>query len=161
MSDDVTRYDFEVDPIAQCECYMGAAPLGLYVQHDDYAALAARLRDAEAARDAAREWFQHAEEQRAKLEAENARLEVQARKGDLLDELAKRGWMLMDLSNSTIVREAGVGDPRKPNRDTTGPQWRVRRNDGYYSYGETPELAILQGMADEHHKYAAQEARDA
>lgn len=84
----------------------------------------------------------------AEVERVKGEREQQALKGDLLDELALRGWMLMDLSNSTIVRPV-AGDPRKPNREATGPNWRVRRNNGYYSYGDTPEMAILAGIADE------------
>lgn len=86
------------------------------------------------------------------------RKEVQALKGELLDELAARGWMLMDLSCSTIVR-AVAGDPRKPNREATGPNWRVRRNNGYYSYGETPDMAILAGLADEANEATPKAAR--
>lgn len=86
------------------------------------------------------------------------RLKKQALKGELLDELATRGWMLMDLSNSTIVR-AVAGDPRKPNREATGPNWRVRRNNGYYSYGDTPEMAILAGLADEANESTPKNAR--
>lgn len=74
--------------------------------------------------------------------------EVQALKGDLLDELGRRGWMLMDLSRSTIIR-ALAGDPRKSSDDGVRPNWRVRRENGYYSYGDTPDMAILAGLSDE------------
>lgn len=81
--------------------------------------------------------------------------ETQALKGDLLDELHSRGWSLIDMNNSTFVQVAGrdLGDLRKPRR-SGDPSWRVRRNDGRYSYGETPWAAILQGIADEQALYA-------